>query len=112
MWRPAPPEVLNRIICDQKQKFIKRANKVFCPDPKFQQMKKDQLVQTYTSIVYTVPAKLVMPNMNAMRSLCITLEDHTVIQLRRMAQSKGIKGYYKYTKNELIQSLQRKEISL
>jgi hypothetical protein len=108
MWRPTPPDVLNRIICDQKQKFIKRANKVFCPDPKFRQMKKDQLIETYTPIIYTVPVKLVMPNMTAMRSFCITLEDYTVIQLRKIAQERGVKGYYKYNKSELIQSLRIK----
>ena len=108
MWRPAPPEVIARIVCEEKHKFIRRANKVFCSETKFQQMKKDQLVETYTPIVYTVPAKPFMPNMNAMRALCITLEDHTVIQLRRIAHERGVKGYYKYNKKELIQSLLRK----
>jgi hypothetical protein len=113
MWRPADPLVIARIVCDQKQKFIRRANRVFVPDPVFLQMKKDHLVETYTPITYRVSATMKPVNLTEMRSLCkpdlrATLERETVINLRKIAQQHGVKGYYKYTKNQLIESIHRK----
>ena len=109
MWRPTDPHVLARIICEEKQKFIRRANRVFAPDALFLQMKKDQLIERYTLVICRVPATMKRANLDEMRQLCPMLECETVIQLRKMAQQYGIKGYYKYTKNQLIDAIHLKQ---
>jgi hypothetical protein len=112
MWRPADPLLIARIVCDQKQKFIRRTNRVFVPDPKFLQMKKEQLVETYSPMVYTVPATMKRICLKEMRSLCgEDLTKSTLVQLRKIAQEMGVKGYYKYNKTQLIESIHRKKIS-
>lgn len=112
MWRPADPLVVARIVCDQKQKFIRRANRVFVPDIKFLQMKKDQRIETYTPVVYTVPATMKRICLKEMRSLCgENLGQHTLVQLRKIAQDLGVKGYYKYNKAQLVEAIHRKNIS-
>lgn len=110
MWRPADPLVVARIVCDQKQKFIRRANRVFAPDTTFLQWKKDQLVETYTPVVYTVSSVMKRCALDEMRSLCVTLEQQTLVQLRKTAQELGVKGYYKYAKAQLIEAIRRKNI--
>lgn len=108
MWRPADPDVVRRIVCDQKQKFIRRANRVFVTDDAFLRMKQEQLVERYTPIVYTIPSSMKRIDMGVMRTMCTPLESLTVIELRKLAHEKGVKGYYKYTKSDLIQSILRK----
>ena len=110
MWRPADPHVIAQIVCDQKHKFIRRANKVFAPDTKFLQWKKDQLVETYTPVVYTVPSVMKRCRLDEMRSLCGDIGKLTLIELRKTAQERGIKGYYKYNKAQLIEAIRRKNI--
>lgn len=109
MWRPTDPQVLARIICEEKQKFIRRANRVFAPDALFLQMKKDQLIERYTPVVCRVPVTMRRVNLVEMRQLCPMLECETVIQLRKLAKELNVKGYSKYTKNQLIEAIRLKQ---
>ena len=57
MWRPADPEVVNKIVCEMKHKFIRHTNKIFAPDKAFLRMKEEQSIPRFTPILYTVPPK-------------------------------------------------------
>lgn len=107
MWRPADPEVVNKIVCEMKHKFIRHTNKIFAPDKAFLRMKEEQTLQTFTPILYTVPPKSKV-SIQAMRALCTPWEKGTLVQLRKLAQEHGVKGYYKYTKAQLIEAVRRK----
>lgn len=90
-----------------KHKFIRHTNKVFVHEKKFLKMKEEQTIQRFTPIVYTVPAKNKV-SIHEMRALCTPWETGTVVQLRKMAQEYNVKGYYKYTKAQLIEAIRRK----
>lgn len=107
MWRPTDPHVLNRIICDQKQKFIRKTNRYFVSDRDFLRMKEEQRNPTFTSMVYTCPIKK-MPSLVDMRNLCkptTRWEILSVVELKNVAKHKGIPGYYKLNKHQLIHHL-------
>ncbi len=107
LWLPMDPYSLNIIIRDQKQKFIRKTNSYFVDDRSFQRMKKDQLIPTFTFITYTYPIKK-MPSLLDMRKLCkptIHWEMLSVVELKNVAKHRGIKGYYKLNKTQLIQHL-------
>jgi hypothetical protein len=107
LWRPTDPHVLNIIIRDQKQKFIRKTNSYFVTDRTFRDMKKQQLLQTFTTITYTHPIKK-MPSLLDMRALCkptVRWETLTVAELKNVAKHKGIQGYYKLNKSQLIHHL-------
>lgn len=107
MWRPTDPHVLNRIICDQKQKFIRKTNSYFVTDRAFHAMKEEQRHPTFTTVTCTHPIKK-MPSLLDMRALCkptIRWELLTAMELKNVAKLKGIKGYYKLNKSQLIHHL-------
>ena len=107
MWRPTDPHVLALIIRDQKQKFIKKTNRYFVTDRAFHKMKKDLHVQSFTPIVYTCPPKK-MPSLLDMRTLCkptVRWEVLTNAELKNVAKMRGIPGYYKLNKSQLIHHL-------
>jgi hypothetical protein len=112
MWRPTDPHVLALIIRDQKQKFIKKTNSYFVTDRAFRTMKEDLKVPTFSTITYTYtyththPIK--MPSLLDMRALCkptVRWEVLTYAELKNVAKCRGIKGYYKLNKSQLIHHL-------
>ena len=109
MWRPADPEVIAKIVHDYKHTCIRRTNKAFVSDIKFLQMK--ERVETYTPIIYTVPSVMKPAPLHEMRKLCVTWDTYTILQLRKVAQELHIKGYYQYKKSQLIEAIQRKNIT-
>lgn len=106
MWRPADPEVVNKIVCEMKHKFIRHTNKIRVPHKEFLRMKEEQTIPTFTSILYTVPPRNKV-SIHAMRALCTPWEKGTLIQLKQLAKDYKIKGYYKYTKDQLIEAIRK-----
>jgi hypothetical protein len=107
MWRPTDPHLLNIIIRNQKQKFIRKTNSYFVTDRAFQTMKEEQQKQTFTTVAYTHPIRTI-PSLLDMRALCkptTRWEILTAAELKNVAKLKGIKGYYKLNKSELIHHL-------
>ena len=107
LWKPTDPVLLARIICDQKQKFIRRTNRYFVDDHAFRRMKEEQLHPIFTPILYTCPIKK-MPSLLDMRSLCKPTTRWDTLsnaELKNIAKLKGIKGYYKLNKSQLIHHL-------
>jgi hypothetical protein len=43
-----------------------------------------------------------------MRALCTPWEKGALVQLRKLAQEHKVKGYYNYTKAQLIEAVRRK----
>jgi len=107
MWRPTDPHVLNRIIRDQKQKFIRKTNSYFVTDRAFQTMKEELTLPSFPTITCTHPIKK-MPSLLDMRALCkptTRWEILTAVELKNVAKQRGIKGYYKLNKSQLIHHL-------
>jgi hypothetical protein len=108
LWRPTDPHTLNLIIRHQKQKFIRKTNSYFVDDRAFLRMKEDQLQQTFTFMTYTYPIKKRHVNLLDMRKLCrpiIRWDTLSVSELKNVAKQRGIKGYYKMNKTQLVQHL-------
>jgi hypothetical protein len=107
MWRPTDPHVLNRIICDQKHKFIRKTNSYFVTDRAFQTMKEELKLPSFPTIRCTHPTKKI-PSILEMRALCkptIRWDILSVAELKNVAKQRGIKGYYKLNKLQLIHHL-------
>lgn len=107
MWRPTDPDVLNRIICVQKHKFIRKTNSYFVTDRAFQIMKDEIKRPSFPIITCTYPTKKI-PSILEMRALCkptVRWDILSVAELKNVAKQRGIKGYYKLNKSQLIHHL-------